>query len=65
MKKVNEKQYIKRTQKDYSMSLNLPVVFDFERGGLGIKPAARKRWNTKSLLITNLCVNLCMRNERI
>jgi transposase-like protein len=35
-------QYVKRTQKDYSMSFKLRVVEEVERGDLGIKAAARK-----------------------
>ncbi len=35
-------QYIKRTQKDYTMSFKLGVVREVESGELGIKAAARK-----------------------
>lgn len=38
---VNGK-YVKRTQKDYSMSFKLQVVSEVERGELGIKAASRK-----------------------
>ena len=39
--KINE-QYVKRTQKDYTMSFKVQVVQEIERGELGIKAAARK-----------------------
>jgi len=35
-------QYVKRTQKDYSMSFKLRVVQEIENGELGIKAATRK-----------------------
>jgi len=35
-------KYVKRTQKDYSMTFKLEVVAEVERGDLGIKSAARK-----------------------
>ena len=37
-----ETQYIKRTQKDYTMAFKLAVVNEVESGELGIKAAARK-----------------------
>jgi len=42
MTEKSENKYIKRTQKDYSMSFKLQVVQEIERGNLGIKAAARK-----------------------
>lgn len=42
MKERKESQYIKRTQKDYSLSFKLQVVQEVESGELGIKAAARK-----------------------
>jgi len=42
MKEHKETEYVKRTQKDYSMSFKLQVVREIERGELGIKAAARK-----------------------
>lgn len=35
-------EYVRRTQKDYSMSFKLQVVNEVERGELGIKAATRK-----------------------
>jgi transposase-like protein len=34
--------YVKRSQRDYSMSLKLQIVQDIERGGLSTKSAQRK-----------------------
>ena len=42
MNEHNEIKYIKRTQKDYSMSFKLQVVQEVERGELGIKAASHK-----------------------
>jgi transposase len=42
MEKQKETKYVKRTQKDYSMSFKLRVVEEIERGELGIKASARK-----------------------
>ena len=42
MKEEIENKYVKRTQKDYSMSFKLQVVQEVERGELGIKAATRK-----------------------
>ena len=42
MKQINENQYIKRTQKDYSYAFKLAVVQEVVSGELGIKAAARK-----------------------
>jgi len=42
MKEHKEAEYVKRTQKDYSMSFKLQVIREIERGELGIKAAARK-----------------------
>ncbi len=42
MNKQNGTAYIKRTQKDYSMSFKLQVVQEIERGELGINAATRK-----------------------
>ena len=42
MKEVIKKEYVKRTQKDYSYAFKLSVVEEVERGELGIKAAARK-----------------------
>jgi transposase len=42
MKQINESQYIKRTQRDYSYAFKLAVVQEVENGDLGIKSAARK-----------------------
>ena len=42
MNEDKEIKYIKRTQKDYSMSFKLQVVQEVERGELGIKAASRK-----------------------
>lgn len=42
MKKDNESQYVKRTQRDYSYAFKLQVVQEIESGFLGIKAAQRK-----------------------
>jgi len=42
MKEHKETEYIKRTQKDYSMSFKLQVVQEVEQGELGINAATRK-----------------------
>ena len=42
MKEKSKNEYVKRTQKDYSMSFKLQVVQEVENGGLGIKAATRK-----------------------
>ena len=40
--KDKEKQYVKRTQKDYSMSFKLSVVKEYEAGGIGLQELSRK-----------------------
>ena len=35
MERPKERQYVKRTQKDYGMSFKLQVVWEVERGELG------------------------------
>ena len=42
MKENSGTQYVKRTQKDYSMSFKLQVVQEVERGELNISDAARR-----------------------
>ena len=42
MKEEVIKEYIKRSQKDYSMSFKLGVVQEVERGNLSVKGAQRK-----------------------
>ena len=42
MKEKIDSQYVKRTQKDYSMSFKLQVVQEVERGELNISEAARR-----------------------
>ena len=42
MKAKSKNEYVKPTQKDYSMSFKLQVVQEVENGGLGIKAATRK-----------------------
>jgi len=42
MKEGIKKEYVKRTQKDYSMSFKLQVVQEVERGELSIKGSLRK-----------------------
>lgn len=42
MKKKHESGYVKRTQKDYSMSLKLQVVKEIESGHLSTRAAQRK-----------------------
>ncbi|WP_156152493.1 helix-turn-helix domain-containing protein [Flammeovirga sp. OC4] len=38
----NKSQYVKRTQKDYSMSLKLQIVSEVKSGQLSLKGAKRK-----------------------
>ena len=42
MKEIIKTEYVKRTQKDYSMSFKLGVVQEVELGEIGIKAVARK-----------------------
>jgi transposase-like protein len=42
MSEGNESKYVKRTQKDYSMSFKLLVVQEVERGELSLSSATRK-----------------------
>ncbi len=42
MEEKSSREYIKRTQKDYSMSFKLSVVQEIERGEIGIKGVHRK-----------------------
>ncbi len=53
MKEQKETEYIKRTQKDYSMSFKLQVVQEVERGELGIKAATRKYGIQAHSTVTN------------
>jgi transposase-like protein len=42
MEKHEETRYVKRTQKDYSMSFKLQLVQEIERGQLTVTEAAKK-----------------------
>ncbi len=42
MKEEIKNQYVKRSQKDYSMSFKLEVVQEVERGEIGLRAAHRK-----------------------
>lgn len=42
MKKKNDTQYVKRTQRDYSYAFKIQVIGEVERGLIGIKAAQRK-----------------------
>ncbi|MFT6883352.1 MAG: transposase [Marinoscillum sp.] len=53
MKKSNDNQYVKRTQKDYSYAFKLSVVREVENGESGIKAAARKYGIQSDSTITN------------
>jgi len=53
MNKETKNQYVKRTQKDYSMSFKLSVVEEVEHGSIGIKAAARKYGVQSHSTITN------------
>jgi len=53
MKHQKETEYVKRTQKDYSMSFKLQVVQEVERGELGIKSATRKYGIQAQSTVTN------------
>ena len=53
MKERIRTEYIKRTQKDYSLSFKLGVVDEIERGELGIKASARKYGIQSHSTVTN------------
>lgn len=42
MKKKNDTQYVKRTQRDYSYAFKIQVIGEVETGLIGIKAAQRK-----------------------
>ncbi len=42
MKKKNDTQYVKRTQRDYSYAFKMQVIGEVESGLIGIKAAQRK-----------------------
>ncbi|UII32018.1 transposase [Fulvivirga ulvae] len=42
MKKKNDSQYVKRTQRDYSYTFKMQVVREVENGELGLNAAQRK-----------------------
>jgi transposase len=42
MKSLQEARYVKRTQKDYTMSLKLEIVQEIERGQLTVSQATKK-----------------------
>jgi transposase len=42
MKKKNDAQYVKRTQRDYSYTFKMQVIGEVETGLIGIKAAQRK-----------------------
>ncbi|MBL6444979.1 hypothetical protein JMN32_01570 [Fulvivirga sp. 29W222] len=54
MKKKNDPQYVKRTQRDYSYAFKIQVVREAESGELGLNAAQRKYgsldWDNKSHL---------------
>lgn len=49
----NQNNYVKRTQRDYSMSFKLSVVSEVERGELSIGAAARKYGIQNHSTVTN------------
>lgn len=53
MSKDKEREYVKRTQKDYSYAFKLAVVKEVESGELGIKAAARKYGIQAHSTVTN------------
>lgn len=53
MPKAKETQYVKRSQKDYSMSFKLQVVQEIEQTGVGIKATARKYGIQSHSTVTN------------
>lgn len=53
MSKGKEREYVKRTQKDYSYAFKLSVVREVENGELGIKAAARKYGIQAHSTVTN------------
>jgi transposase-like protein len=53
MEEKIKREYVKRTQKDYTMSFKLHVVQEIERGELGIKAATRKYGIQAHSTVTN------------
>lgn len=53
MNEENEREYVKRTQCDYSYAFKLSVVKEIENGELGIKAAARKYGIQSHSTVTN------------
>ena len=53
MSKEFKNGYVKRTQKDYSMSFKLQVVQEIEQTGVGIKATARKYGIQSHSTVTN------------
>lgn len=53
MKEVNEFEYVKRTQKDYSQAFKLSVVKEVESGQAGIKAIASKYGIQSHSTVTN------------
>jgi len=53
MNKDIKSEYVKRTQKDYSMSFKLQVVQEIEQSGVGIKATARKYGIQSHSTVTN------------
>ena len=53
MNKGINTEYVKRTQKDYTMSFKLQVVQEVEQSGVGIKATARKYGIQSHSTITN------------
>lgn len=51
-KKINN-EYVKRTQRDYTMSFKLQVVQEIEQSGVGIKATARKYGIQSDSTVTN------------
>ena len=53
MSKRNKDEYVKRTQKDYTMSFKLQIVQEIEQTGVGVGTIARKYGIQSSSTITN------------
>lgn len=53
MKEKSKNEYVKRTQKDYSMSFKLKVVQEVERGEVSVRGAKRKYGIQSNITVIN------------
>ena len=47
MREKIKDEYVKRSQKDYSISFKLQVVQEVERGEVSVTRSSAKVWNTR------------------